>query len=75
MYKRKMQIEIERNETKNKTKDFTEVELIIRKKVIGTLQQEKDGPVAVELKSGKKRTAQSIDEGVQMIIEEYNLHD
>ncbi|OJF92155.1 DUF2969 family protein [Alkalibacterium sp. f15] len=75
MAKRNKQIEVEINETKNNTDAFTELELVVKKKVIGTLQQEGDSLVGVEFKSGKKRTAQSIDEGVQMIIEEYNLHD
>ncbi|MFO8069695.1 MAG: DUF2969 family protein [Alkalibacterium sp.] len=75
MVKRNKQTEVEINETKNNTDEFTELELVVGKKVIGTLQQEGDSLVSVEFKSGKKRTAQSIDEGVQMIIEEYNLHD
>jgi len=75
MGKRNKQIEVEINETENNTDTFTEYELVVRKRVIGKLQQEGDGLVNVEFKSGKKRTAQSIDEGVQMIIEEHNLHD
>lgn len=75
MGKRNRQIEVEINETKNNTEDFTEFELVVKKKVIGRLQQEGDGLVNVEFKSGNKRTAQTIDQGVQMIIEEYNLHD
>lgn len=75
MGKRNRQIEVEINETKNNTDDFTELELVVKKKVIGRLQQEGDSLVNVEFKSGNKRTAQSIDQGVQMIIEEYNLHD
>ena len=75
MGKRSRQIEVEINETKNNTDDFTELELVVKKKVIGRLQQEGDSLVNVEFKSGNKRTAQSIDQGVQMIIEEYNLHD
>lgn len=75
MVKRNKQIEVEINETENNTEEFTELELVVKKKVIGTLQKEGDSLVSVEFKSGKKRTAQSIDEGVQMIIEEYNLHD
>lgn len=75
MAKRNRQIEVEINETKNNTDDFTEFELVVKKKIIGRLQQEGDGLVNVEFKSGNKRTAQTIDQGVQMIIEEYNLHD
>lgn len=75
MGKRNKQIEVEINETKNNTESFTEYELVVRKKVIGTLQQEGDSLVTVVFKSGKKRTAHSIDEGVQMLIEEHNLHD
>lgn len=75
MGKRNKQIEVEINETANNTDTYTEYELVVRKKVIGKLQQEGDGLVNVEFKSGKKRTAQSMDEGVQMIIEEHNLHD
>ncbi|HAJ70099.1 MAG: DUF2969 family protein [Alkalibacterium gilvum] len=75
MGKRNKNIEVEINETKNNTETYTEYELLVRKKAIGTLQQEGDGLVNVIFKSGKKRTAQTIDEGVQMIIEEYNLHD
>lgn len=75
MGKKNKQIEVEINETQNNTDTFTEYELVVRKRVIGKLQQEGDGLVNVEFNSGKKRTAQSIDEGVQMIIEEYNLHD
>lgn len=75
MGKRNKHIEVEINETKNNTETFTEYELVVRKKVIGKLQQEGDGLVNVEFKSGNKRTARTIDEGVQMLIEEHNLHD
>ncbi|SDK95133.1 DUF2969 family protein [Alkalibacterium thalassium] len=69
------QIEVEINETAKNTKDYTELELVVRKKVIGKIMQKSNGPVTVEFKSGKKRTARSVDEGIQLIIEEYNLHD
>lgn len=75
MGKRNKQIEVEINETKNNTADYTELELVVRKKVIGKIMQKADGPVSVEFKTGKKRTARSIDEGIQLIIEDYNLHD
>ena len=75
MGKRNKNIEVEINETTNNTENFTEYELVVRKKVIGKLQQDGDGPVSVTFKSGNKRKAHSIDEGVQMIIEEHNLHD
>lgn len=75
MSKRNKNIEVEINETPNSKNDFTELELIVRKKVIGKLQQQADGPVSVEFKSGDRRTVQTIEEGIQSIIAEYNLHD
>ncbi|EXJ24057.1 hypothetical protein ADIAL_0437 [Alkalibacterium sp. AK22] len=75
MGKRNKQIEVEINETKKNTADYTELELVVRKKVIGKIMQKADGPISVEFKTGKKRTARSIDEGIQLIIEDYNLHD
>lgn len=73
--KRNKNIEVEINETSNNKNDVTELELVVRKKVIGKLQQQADGPVTVEFKSGNKRTVPSIEEGIQTIIAEYNLHD
>ncbi|PRY79335.1 DUF2969 family protein [Alkalibacterium olivapovliticus] len=75
MSKRNKNIEVEINETENSKGNYTELELVVRKKVIGKIMQKEDGPVSVEFKTGKKRTARSVDEGVQLVIEEYNLHD
>lgn len=75
MSKRNKNIEVEINEMENSKGNYTELELVVRKKVIGKIMQKEDGPVSVEFKTGKKRTARSVDEGVQLVIEEYNLHD
>lgn len=75
MSKRNKNIEVEINETENSKANYTELELVVRKKVIGKIMQKADGPVSVEFKTGKKRTARSVDEGIQLVIEEYNLHD
>lgn len=75
MSKRNKNIEVEINEVAGSSKSTTELELLVRKKVIGKVYHQEEGAVTVEFKSGKKRTAHSVDEGIQLIIEEYNLHD
>lgn len=75
MGKRNKNIEVEINEVAGSSKNTTELELLVRKKVIGKVYHQDEEAVTVEFKSGKKRKASSVDEGIQLIIEEYNLHD
>lgn len=75
MAKRNKNIEVEIRETANQSDSLTELEVLVNNKVIGTVRQPQDEQVAVMYKSEKEMTAKTIDEGIQVIIAEYNLHD
>lgn len=69
-------IEIDIKETSKNKGDVVDLELVAKKKVIGTIHQESpDQKVSILMASGKKRTAQTIDEAIEAVIAEYNLHD
>lgn len=55
--------------------DFTDLEIIIGEKVIGRVKQA-DGErfCHVELPSGQTASQRTIDDAVQDILKEYNLH-
>lgn len=75
MANRNKNIEVEIKETTNQSDALTELEVLVKNKVIGTVRQPLDEQVTVSYKSEKEMTAKTIDEGIQMIIAEYNLHD
>lgn len=75
MANRNKNIEVEIKETTNQSDSLTELEVLVKNKVIGTVRQPLDEQVAVSYKTEKEMTAKTIDEGIQMIIAEYNLHD
>lgn len=75
MGRRNKNIEVEIQETPNNTEITTELEVLVNKKIIGTVHQEKGEQASVHYKSGKEMTAKSVEDGIQMIIAEYNLHD
>ncbi|MFJ1627489.1 DUF2969 family protein [Marinilactibacillus psychrotolerans] len=75
MANRNKNIEVEIKETTNQSDALTELEVLVKNKVIGTVRQPLDEQVAVSYKTEKEMTAKTIDEGIQMIIAEYNLHD
>lgn len=69
-------IEIDIRETSKNKGDVVDLELVAKKKVISTIHQESpDQKVSILMASGKKRTAQTIDEAIEAVIAEYNLHD
>jgi len=76
MSKKNKPVEVELIETNKHTERNMDLEVKVKKKTIGTLKQgEDDRMIKVTLTSGKEFNAGSVDEGVQSIIAEYNLHD
>jgi hypothetical protein len=75
MGRRNKNIEVEIQETKKNTETYTDLEVIVNRQVIGTVQQEEGEQARVSFKSGRERTANTVEEAIQMIIAEYNLHD
>lgn len=76
MSKRNKSIEVEIRETDQNKSQVTDLEVVVKKKVIGKIHQDSaDAQVSVEMSSGKKRHVRSIDEAIEAVISEYNLHD
>lgn len=71
---RKKQIEIEIQETKNDSPKYTELEVLVNKKVIGEIKQIEEQYEAVYMNGSKMRLPQ-VDEAVEYLIMQYNLHD
>ena len=76
MARKNKPIEVDIRETDKSKNNVTDLEVVVKKKVIGTIHQEDgDRLVSVEMSSGKKRQVNSVDEAIETIIAEYNLHD
>ncbi|MFC6464926.1 DUF2969 family protein [Marinilactibacillus sp. GCM10026970] len=75
MSNRNKNIEVEIKETANQSDTLTELEVLVKNKVIGTVRQAQDEQAMIWYKSDKEMTAKTVEEGIQMIISEYNLHD
>ena len=74
MTKRNKKGEVVIQETSNNTDNFTELELFIHKDKIGTIQQPEGEPITTINKNGNEAKAKSIDEAVNNLIMDYNLH-
>lgn len=76
MARKNKPIEVDIRETDKSKNNVTDLEVVVKKKVIGTIHQvDGDRLVSVEMSSGKKRQVNSVDEAIETIIAEYNLHD
>lgn len=71
---KKNKSEVVIKESANHTDEFTEFELFIRKDKIGTIQQPQGKEITIITKDGKQGKAKSIDEAVNDLIMDYNLH-
>lgn len=74
MAKRNKKSEVVIQETSNNTENFTELELFIHKDKIGTIQQPKGETITTINKNGNEAKAKSIDEAINNLIMDYNLH-
>lgn len=74
MSKRNKKSEVVIKESPNNKDDFTEFELFIRKDKIGIIQQPKGKEIILINKDGKEGKAKNIDEAINQLIMDYNLH-
>ncbi|MBM6615729.1 DUF2969 family protein [Desemzia sp. RIT804] len=74
MAKRNKKSEVVIQETSNNTDSFTELELFIHKDKIGTIQQPKGEAITTINKNGNEAKAKNIDEAINNLIMDYNLH-
>ena len=74
MSKGNKKIQVEVKETSNNKEGFVELELYVNDKKIGQLQQKKGQTVTVTTNSGTESKARTVDEGINKLIMDYNLH-
>lgn len=74
MSKKNKKIEVEIKETANNKKGFIELSLSAGKQEIGLIQQEEGKSVTVITYSGAESKAKSVDEGINQLLMDYNLH-
>lgn len=67
-------IEVEIKETTNNKEGFVELSLSIGKQKIGLIQQEEGKSVTVVSRSGAESKAKSVDEAINQLLMDYNLH-
>lgn len=72
---KKNEEKIELRLTGESNEEFTEIEVMLKNRCIGKISQI-DGErfVSVENYNGKTGSARSIEDGLQMILEDYHLH-
>lgn len=69
------EISVEVRETSKNTESFVELELVVNKEVIGTVQQEVGQNPVIITNDGKQQTVKSVDVGINELIMAYNLHN
>lgn len=74
MSKNSKKIQVEVKETAKNKEGFVELELYVNEEKIGMIQQETGNPVTVISNSGTESKARSVDEGINQLIMDYNLH-
>lgn len=74
MAKGNKKIQVEVKETPNNKEGFTELELYVNDDKIGKLQQVEGQSVIVTTNSGTESKVRTVDEGINKLIMEYNLH-
>ncbi|WP_034551112.1 DUF2969 family protein [Carnobacterium funditum] len=74
MTKGNKKIEIEIKETPNNKEGFIELSLSAGKQQIGLIQQEEGKSVTVIFNSGAESKARSVDDGINQLLMDYNLH-
>lgn len=74
MSKGNKKVQVEVKETPNNREGFTELELYVNDEKIGQLQQEEGQTVTVTNNSGTESKVRSVDEGINKLIMDYNLH-
>lgn len=68
-------IPVEVVEVKAGSDTKTQLEVHIKNKVAGTVAQKTDNKVVVTFHSGRQQNVSSIDEGIEAILMDYNLHN
>lgn len=74
MAKGNKKIQVEVKETPNNKEGFTELELYVNDDKIGKLQQVEGQSVIVTTNSGTESKVKTVDEGINKLVMEYNLH-
>lgn len=75
MAKKIKEHQVEIREGSEHAPDFKDLEIVINDKVIGRIKQsEGERFCHVELPSGQTASQRSIDDGIEDILKEYNLH-
>lgn len=74
MAKGNKKIQVEVKETPNNREGFVELELYVNEEKIGRLQQEEGQAVTVTTNSGTESKVRTVDEGINKLIMDYNLH-
>lgn len=73
--KKQNDTKVEVEETKGSTKESQEYQVVVNKKVIGTVSQKQGEMAEAVFRSNQPHKVRDIDEGIQYILMEYNLHD
>lgn len=71
---KKKSFEVEIQPTSKDTPEQTSLELLINGEVVGTIDGIKKNAFEVVFNSKKMMKVQSVDEAVEFLIREYNLH-
>ncbi|MGB6179539.1 DUF2969 family protein [Carnobacterium sp.] len=74
MTKGNKKIEVEIKETANNKEGFVELSLSAGKQQIGLIQQEEGKTVTVITNSGVETKARTVDDGINQLLMDYNLH-
>lgn len=74
MSKRSKSIDVEIRETALHKGECVDLEVVVSHKVIGTIHQETPKESVLVRIDDKKRRVASVEEAIETIISEYNLH-
>lgn len=71
---KKKNFEVEIQPTSKDTAEHTSLELLINGETVGTIDSSQEDTYEVVFNSKKTMKVQSVDEAVEFLIKEYNLH-
>lgn len=74
MSKKSKKVDVEIRASKNDSPELTELEVLANNKIIGLVQQENDQQFQATAYNDRKMFLKTLDEAVQFILMEFNLH-
>lgn len=68
-------IPVEVVETKESTEEALSVDVLVHGEIVGRVKQNSEKQVTASFKSGREQSFNTMDDGIEAVLREYNLHN